>query len=444
MDHYAHVHQCSHMSHTPQWMHCRGVRRRYFLITLALVVALLPTGCETSTPSPSASSSSSPIPRPAVPALNASQMTVWLASLFGINSPRWMSGVLAGEPCSLQPSHVFCPYDFATTPDGKIIALVSLSGEIKVWDVTQRRLLFDEPGLADTSSVGAIGVWLSPDGRLVARAEYNSGITNPMVIISFQIWDVASHQPLINHGPTPSSPWAQLGDVGLAPNEFVLVFLPPYPYGRPWYMFARSPSGYVRVATYQNTEVEQSVSYVASRAEWLLTFYGGYAIWKPSTSPVIMHPPCYRDSQISIVNDIGDLYACATGGPDSPTGTGNSVLIWDATKNVKSVRFRDSRNMGNISSATFLNNGRSLAVLAFSPSNELMTVGSENLFVYSLAPRPAEESMVALPGVSGGWSVYSIGSFAVAIGFGRQYRAYCCLRAVMQPAPQTVRPLIGG
>ncbi len=425
------------MSPTPQRVNPLSARRRYFLIALALVVMLCPTGCGTS------SSLSSATSRPTASAFSASQMTVWLAKLFGINSPRWMSGVLAGEPCSLQPAHAFCPYDFATTPDGKILALVSLSGEIKVWDVTERRLLFDEPGIADTSSIGTIGVWLSPDGHLVGRAVYDSGTSNPMVIISFQIWDVSSHQPLINHGPTPSSPWAQLGDVGLAPNGLVLCFVPMTP-GRPWYMFAHSPSGYALVATYQNAEYEQSVSYVASRAEWFLTISGGYAIWKPSTRPVIIHVPCHRDSQVSIVNDIGDLYACATGGPDSPTDTGKSVLIWNVTKRAESARFRDSRNMGNISGATFLNNGRSLAVLARPPSNELMTTGPENLFVYSLAPHPVEESVIALPGVSGGWGIYSIGSFAVAIGYGSQYKAYCCLRAVMQPASQAAQPLIGG
>jgi hypothetical protein len=370
-------------------------------------------------------------------------MAMWLATLFGINSPRLMSGVLAGEPCSLHPTHAFCPYGFATTPDGKILALVSLSGEIRVWDVAKRQLIFDEPGIVDRSRIGSIGVWLSPDGRLVARAVYNAGVTNPMVIISFQIWDVATRQHLINNGPTPSSPWAQIGDVGLAPNEFVLVFLPPTT-GSPWYMFARSPRGYVPVARYQNTESEQSVSYVASRAEWLVTITGGYATWKPSTRPVITRVPCHRDSQVAIVNDIGDLYACATGGAKGPTDTGKSMLIWNVTKSVGSVIFRDSRNMGNISAATFLNSGRSLAVLAWPPANELMTPGPENLFVYSLAPHPAEDSVIHLPGVSGGWGIYSIGNFAVAIGSGSKYRSYCCLKTVRQPASQTAQPLIGG
>lgn len=436
MDHHAHAHERSRL---PQWTYSCGTRRRPFLVALALVVVFFPTGCAPSGTSSSATSSASATARPAAPAFNASQMTVWLASRFGINSPKWINGVLAGEPCSVHPAHAFCPYNFATTPDGKILALVSLSGEIKVWDVADRRLLLDESGVADTSSVGSIGVWLSPDGRQVARAVYNSGINNPMVIISFQIWDIATGKPLIDNGPTSSYPWAQIGDAGLAPNGFVLVLLPPTT-GTPWYMYALSPRGYVPVATYQNTESEQSVSYLASRAEWLVTITGGYATWRSSTRPVITSVPCHKDSQISIINDRGDLYACATGGPEGPTGFGNSVLIWDVTKRVESARFRDSRNMGNISGATFLSNGSSLAILARPPARELETVGPENLFLYSLAPHPAEESDIALPEPSGGWSIYSIGNFAVAIGYGGEsYRSYCCLKAVMQPAAQVAQ-----
>jgi WD40 repeat protein len=219
MEHQAPAHGRSHMSHLAQWMHACGARRRHLLIALALAVALFPTGCAHSTSSSSPTSSptaSSPV---RVPALNASQMAAWLAKLFGINSPTWVRGVLAGEPCRLQPGRAFCPYDFATTPDGKILALVNLSGEIRIWDVTERHLIFDEQGITNTSSVGTIAVWLSPDGRLVARAVYNSGFTKPMAIISFQIWDVASRQPLFRHGPTQSAPAAQICDVGLAPER---------------------------------------------------------------------------------------------------------------------------------------------------------------------------------------------------------------------------------
>jgi WD40 repeat protein len=437
MDHYAHAHEHPHMSHMAQWVHSRSARRRHFLIALALAVVLLATGCTTSTSSYSATSPSSAIPsssatsRP-VAAFNVSEMTVWLANLFDIHSPRWINGVLAGEPCSIHPTHTFCPYDFATTPDGKILALVSLSGEIKVWDVVTRRLLFDEPGVADRSSVGSIGVWLSPDGHLVARAVYNSGFTKPMAIISFQIWDVASRQPLFHHGPTRSAPAAQICDVGLAPNELVLTFvaLPT------WDMFVHSPSGYVKAATYQNGQCDKSLIYVPGRAEWFLTFFGeGYTIWKPPARPVNTHVPCRHDSQLSAVNGNGDLYACATGGPTGPAYYGNSVLIWDVTKGIEIARLKDGRTMGNVNDAVFLNNGRSLAVLA-QPPGPLNVTGPKNLLLYSLVPHPAEHRVIALPALSGGWSVSSIGGFAVAIGYGgvlNKPKQYCCLKAVMQP-----------
>jgi hypothetical protein len=356
-------------------------------------------------------------------------MAVWLARMFGINSPRWQSGVLAGEPCAVQPTHAFCAYTFATTPDGKFLALASLSGEVRVWDVATQRLLLDEPGLADRSSIGSIAVWLSGDGRLLARAEYNAGTNNPMVINSFQVWDIASGHPLVGHGPTVSSPWPQIGDVGLAPNGLVLVFL-----DQGWELFARSQGGYARAARYQTTDSVQSVGYLPDRAEWIVNLAVGYAVWKPSATPVTVKVPCYRESQVSTINAQGDLYACAVGGPDGPASSGNSALIWDITRKAEVARLEDGRHIGNVAALTFLSNGRSAALLAWpGPGNPVVT-GPMNLLLYSLAPRPAEKSVITLPGLYGGWGIQAIGSFAVAIGQGNGVGYYCCLKAVRQPS----------
>jgi WD40 repeat protein len=430
MEHRTNAHGRSYVSRVARRKHPHYARRRHALVALTLVVALFSAGCETSVASSSEGASSGATARSAaVSRLSATQMAIWLARLFGINSPRWQSGVLAGETCGDHPTHAFCAYIFATTPDGKTLALASLSGEVRVWDVATERLLLDEPALADRSSTGSIGVWLSPDGRLVARAVYNAGINNPMVINSFQVWDIATRQPLIDHGPTVSSPWPQIGDVGLAPNGLVLVFV-----AAGWELLARSQSGYAKVATYQNTDYVQSVGYVASRAEWIVNLTDGYAVWKASAMPVMVKVPCYRESQVSTINAQGDLYACAIGGPDSQAHTGNSALIWDVTRKAEVARLEDGRHIGNVAALTFLNNGRSVALLAWpGPGNPVVT-GPENLLLYSLAPRPAEQSVITLPGLSGGWNIYAIGRFAVAIGQGNGVGYYCCLKAVRQPA----------
>jgi WD40 repeat protein len=425
MEHRAHAHERSYIWHAPRQKHPAGARRRHALIVLALVAALLPAGCGTTAASSSAAA------RPAASRLSASQMAVWLAGLFGINSPTWQSGVLAGPPCGVHPTHAFCAYTFATTPDGRILALASLSGEVRVWNVATRQLLLDEPGIAGTSSIGSIGVWLSPDGRLLARAAYNAGTNNPMVIISFQVWDIATRQPLIEHGPTPSSPLPQIGDVGLAPNGLILAYVTV----REWQLFARSQEGYTEVATYRIADIDQSVDYVASRAEWIVTLFGAdYAVWKPPAAPVIVKVPCYRDSQVSTVNAQGDLYACATGGLAGPASSGNSALIWDVKKKAEVARLQDARHIGNMGALTFLDNGRSVAILAWPPPGNPVITGPENLLLYTLVPHPIEKIAITLPGLSGGWNIYAIGSFAVAIGQGNGNGYYCCIKAVRQPA----------
>jgi hypothetical protein len=425
MEHQAYERSCiSCISRVLRRNHSGGARRRNFLTALALAVVLLSAGCGTSAVSSGASA------RSAASRISASQMAVWLARLFGIASPSWQSGVLAGRTCGDHPTHAFCPYTFATTPDGKVLALASLSGEVRVWDVATHRLLLDEPRITGTSNIGSIGVWLSSDGRLLARAAYNAGIGNPMVIISLQVWDIPAHQPLIQHGPTSSSPLPQIGDVGLAPNGLILVFVTV----PGWYLYARSQGGYKELATDQSRESVQSVDYVASRAEWIVNLYGGYAIWKPSATPVIVKVPCHMDSQISTINDQGNLYACATGGPDGPASSGNSALIWDVTRKAESARLEDARHIGNVAALTFLNNGRSVALLAWPGPGNPVVDGPENLLLYSLVPHPAEQSVITLPGLSGGWGIYTIGSFAVAIGQGNGVGYYCCLKAIRQPA----------
>jgi hypothetical protein len=398
-------------------------------------------------------------------------MTAWLAKLFGINSPTWMNGVIAGRPCIDQPGHSFCADKFTTTPDGRIIALVAESGELKVWDVAKRRLLFDEPGLAYKYQgqgqnqrwmllnepratyrfLGSSAVWLSPDGRLVARAVYSDDWTSPpMVTIAFQIWDIATHRPLLTDSPTPSSPWDNLQTVGLAPNESVLVF---QNYSSWDWVKGQAEVDY---RDYHSVEKPRSISYVAGRAEWLLaldgTVYGGfyststrpgYAIWTPRTTPSIVRPPpCDSPSQEVSINGNGQLYACETG-PVKLSTHGNSVLIWDVTKRVEFARLGDSRNLGSVMGFTFLDGGRSFAIDGYpggTPGEG--EVLPENLLLYSLVPHPAEDNVITLPGVSGGWGVYSIGSFAVAIGIGAALPAvgYCCLKAVMWPASQRPNP----
>jgi WD40 repeat protein len=452
MDHRAHAYQRSQMSHGHQRMYVCGTRRRHFLIALAFVIVLFSTGCGTSTSRSSASG------------FGASQMTAWLAKLFDINSPKWISGVIAGKPCSDQPAHAFCPDKFAITPDGKILALVARSGEIKVWDVAKRRLLLDEPGLAYKlygqgdnqralllnepgaayNSLGYSDVWLSPDGRLVARAVYSDYWTSPpAVTIAFQVWNIATRQPLPADAPTPYSPWDPLAIVGLAPNELVLVFEDYKSQDWSWDW----QRGHVEV-NYHSKEKPVSISYVAGRAEWLLTLDGsygigtppGYAIWTPSARPSIIRVPCDSYSQVS-TNDNGELYACATGPVKLFPYVGNSVVIWDVTKRVESARLGDSRNLSSVMGFTFLNDGRSFAILASPPFGPIGD-GPERLLLYSLAPHPAEDSVITLPGVSGGWGIYSIGGFAVAIGQSTRYTGtgYCCIKAVMRPVSQRRSP----
>jgi hypothetical protein len=457
MDHYTHGHQCSQISHSHRWMY--ACSPRHFLITLAVVAVLLSTACGTSASRPSASG------------FDASQMTAWLAKLFGINSPTWMNGVIAGKPCSDQPGHSFCADKFTTTPGGRIIALVSESGELKVWDAAKRRLLFDEPGLAYKLQgqglnqrwvlpnepgvayrfLGSSAVWLSSDGRLVARAVYSDGDTSPpAVTIGFQIWDVATHRPLLTDTPTPSSPWDNLQTVGLAPNEYVLVFQ-----NHPFWNWVK---GQVKVGyrEYHSAEWPDSISYLAGRAGWLLTLDGtkggaccytsiraGYAIWTAGTRPSIVRPPpCDPWSQEVSTNGNGQLYACETG-PAKFSTHSNSVLIWNVTKRVESAKLGDSRNLGSVFGFTFSNDGRSFAVIGYrrGPPSEGQVL-PQNLLLYSLAPRPAEDSVITLPGISGGWGIYPIGSFAVAIGIGAHANAVgpCCLKAVTWPVTQRPNP----
>jgi hypothetical protein len=460
MDHHAQAHQCSHISRSHRWTCACGTRRRHFLITLAVVVVIFLTGCGTST---SRSSSSG---------FDASQMTAWLAKLFYINSPTWMNGVIAGKPCSSdQPGHPFCPNEIATTPDGRILALIAKSGELKVWDVTKRRLLFDEPGLAYKLQgqgqeqrrvllnesgaayrfLGDSAVWLSSDDRLVARAVHSdNGTDPPEVTIGFQIWDIATHRRLLTDTPAPSSPWDNLQTVGLAPNEYVLVFQ-----NHPFWDWVK---GQVKVdyRDYHSAEKPASISYLAGRAEWLLTLDGtvngmccststraGYATWAPRTRlSIVRPPPCDRWSQEVSTNGNGQLYACETG-PAKFSTHSNSVLIWNVTKRVEFARLKDSRNMGSVLGFAFLNDGRSFAIMAYprgTPGEG--QVLPENLLLYSLSPHPAEDGVITLPGVSGGWGVYSIGSFAVAIGYSAVTHAagYCCLKAVMWPVSQRPNP----
>jgi hypothetical protein len=456
MDHHAHARQCSQMSRSHRWMYACNPRRR-FLITLAVVVVLFSTGCGTSAPRPRSSG------------FDASQMTAWLAKLFGINSPTWVNGVIAGNPCSDQPGHSFCADKFTTTPDGRIIALVSESGELKVWDVAKRSLLFDEPGLAYKFQgrgqeqrrvllnepgvayrfLGYSNVWLSSDGRLVARAVYSDYWTSPpAVTIAFQIWDIATHRPFLTDSPTPSSPWDNLETVGLAPNEYVLLFQSD----SSWHWVKGPQAGAADYSYYHSVEKPTSISYVADRTEWLLTLDGtengaccytsirtGYAIWTPRTRPSIIRlPSCDSPSQEVSTNGNGQLYACETG-PAKFSTHGNSVLIWDVTKRAEFARLGDSRNLGTVVGFAFLDGGRSFAIMGYqrgTPGEG--QVLPQNLLLYSLAPHPAEDSVITVPGVSGGWGVSSIGTFAVAIGTGAHMNAvgYCCLKAVMWPVSQ--------
>ena len=255
----------AHICHTRTDMaHASDTRRRHFLITLTVVAVLFLAGCGTSTSRPKSSG------------FDASQMTAWLAKLFNINSPTWMDGVLAGKPCSWdQPGHSFCPNQFTTTPDGRIIALVSESGELQVWDVAKRRLLFHEPGLAYKFQglgqnqrkillnqpggayrfLGNSAVWLSPDGHWVARAIYSdSGTPLPYATIGFQIWDIATHLPLLTDTPTPSSPLDNLQTLGLALNQYVFV-LQNHPF---WYSVKQQTK--VAHSHYRSEEKPTSIS----------------------------------------------------------------------------------------------------------------------------------------------------------------------------------------
>jgi hypothetical protein len=92
---------------------------------------------------------------------------------------------------------------------------------------------------------------------------------------------------------------------------------------------------------------------------------------------------------------------------------------------------------------TFLDGGRSIAIMAYQRGTpDVGEVLPQNLLLYSLAPHPAEDSVITLPGVSGGWGVYPIGRFAVAIGISARINAVgpCCLKAVTWPVSQHPNP----
>jgi hypothetical protein len=362
--------------------------------------------------------------------VTARNTAVWLASLFDVQSPAWTKGVLAAEPCS--GSSRFCPDQMATTPDGKILALAGVSGETRVFNVVSRQRLLDEPAVITSSAtIGRVGVWLSPDGRLVARGLSILDSKGEEKTIGFQIWDTSNGRPLLTDGPTRASAWPPIDAVGLQSRKAFVIVLQDYPGMTSWYVLGLVGSQYKVVAAHHTWREPVAITYLSDQGNWLLDLGDSYATWAPPNKPSLTIVPCNSGWPVSKINIRRKLYVCAAGG--SRLNGGDSALFWDITRKLPFTTLIDRQRIGHVKDLTVLDNGQSLAILASPPSERETTIsGTTTLLLYSLNPHPSEDRTISLPSISAGWSVQQVGHFVVV--FGDTTRGgFCCFAAFPWP-----------
>jgi hypothetical protein len=356
----------------------------------------------------------------------AKNTAVWLASLFDVQYPAWTKGVLAAKPCSGR-SH-FCPVQMTTTPNGKILALADVSGQTRVFNaVSRQRLLYEPAVITGSATVGRVGVWLSPDGRLVARGISILNNKGEEKTIAFQIWDTSNGRPLLTDGPTRASAWPPIEAVGLHSHKTLVIVVQDYPGMTSWYVLGLTGKGYKVVAVHRTWRDPVSITYLSDQDNWLLDLGDSYATWAPPNKPSLTIVPCNSGLPVSKLNIRRKLYVCAAGG--SRLNGGDSALFWDITRKLPSTTLIDRQRLGHVKDLTVLDNGQALAILASPPSEKETTIsGSTTLLLYSLYPHPSEDRTISLPDVSAGWSIQQIGHFVVAFG-DTTTGGFCCFAA---------------
>lgn len=414
------IHISTELGAVPSPTRIHVSRRTKAWIVVVLAAALISSGCS------SGGAVSSAKPPPTVPATqSASQIAVWLAGLLGIDSPKWAGKVLAGPTCTSR-KNVFCPQDMATTPDGRILALASFSGETKVFDVASRRLLLHEPASISGSRIeGRMGLWLSADGRFVARGISTEDQSGNEFTTVFQIWDIATGRAILAQAPTSASPWDPIDAAGIAPNGNTLIaFEGASEADTGWYLLSPTLKERNVLATHMSYgETPGTIIYPSGKGEWLLDVGNGYAMWAPPAKPSVTVLPCNTGVVASALDYDGELYACAVGGTHADGS--DTTLIWDIAKKAPLTTLADRKHAGVVTGAAFFGGGQYLAILA-EPTQAYDLSGPKNLLVYSVSARPAEISVTRIPGISAGWGVQSFGRFAFAMGYSVQ-GGVCCL-----------------
>jgi WD40 repeat protein len=404
-------------------VHSRTSRGLKAWLVAGLAVALVSGGCNGK---PTASGKAQP--SSSATKNSPMQMTTWLAGLLDIASPKWIDGVLSGPPCA--GSHnAFCPLNIATTPDGKILALEEFSGEIKVFQVTSHRLLLHEPpAITGSQIVGRAGVWLSSNGRFVARGVSTEDAQGNESTTSFQMWDTTTGRLVLTEVPTPGSPLPPIAAAGIAPDGQILLALETTSARiTDWYLLSPARKQHLVVASYTSyNETPATIIYDSRTGSWIIDVGNGYATWSPPAMPSVTVLPCNTGMSASALDGNGPLYACAFGG--SHADGSDTMLVWDITKKALVAKFVDHSRAGSVMGATFFDNGRYLAVFA-DLTHEAYDSTPKNLFTYSVSTRPTEVSVTRLPGVSAGWALQSAGNVAFAMGISVR-GGYCCLKAV--------------
>jgi hypothetical protein len=269
-----------------------------------------------------------------------------------------------------------------------------------------------------------MGVWLSPDGRFVARGVSTEPQGGNEVTTAFQIWDIRTGRPLLNEVPTPASPWPPIDAAGIAPNDNILIAFE----GSGWYLLSPTRKQHFVVASYTSYyQTPATIIYPPGKGDWLLDVGNGYATWTPPTTPSITTLPCNTGVPVSALDDNGQLYACAIGGTHA--GGSDTMLIWNIANKAPLATLVDHKHASVVTDATFFDAGRYMAILA-EPTKEMDVSGPKNLLVYSVSSHPTEMNVMRLPGVSAGWGVQSFGRFAIATGYS-VLGGYCCLMALV-------------